>query len=250
MRRSRHHLDQLLVAHREVEAVNGHALPFEVHIRPGQTADFGQMVYPDSNWSLVAGDCIQNLRAALDHCVWELSSVRMKTDHPSDIEFPIFDLRSKYDRGKIKRLGGVHEQAIAIIDSLQPFAGSNGDPHSHPLWLLQVLGRIDRHRRIHVAFMAIQGSLMEREPAATEMPWTPVRGASRIDSSPGAGVRASITLAAVAPRPPRDFAIHASVDVRFVDSEAATHRGVFATLQQIAEIVEATLDRLQPFAVI
>lgn len=177
MRRAKKHLQQMEAAYRQVELENGHSLPFEVQIGAGQTGDFGRMVYPGPDWSLMVGDSVQNMRAALDHCTWALSSREVRNRRPNEIEFPIFDSRAKYSSGKAKRLRGVPDEAVAIIDTLQPSAYGNQNPHFHPLWLLHDLARIDRHRQIHVALMAVQGSLLKRDDASTQAAWVPVEGA-------------------------------------------------------------------------
>lgn len=56
---------------------------------------------PDAEWSVVIGDCIQNLRAALDHVAWSLTPVDIRTSFPKRPQFPIFDDYQAYiERGQ------------------------------------------------------------------------------------------------------------------------------------------------------
>lgn len=113
---------------------------------------------PPLRWSAIVGDCVHNLRSALDHIVWALSGG--DGNAPSHAEFPIFIDEEKYlkrtKEGEPARGSGLWKiQAVsafkgkAVFYRLQPFNGTD-DPTRHPLWILHELDRVDKHRRLHV----------------------------------------------------------------------------------------------------
>ncbi|HZT66044.1 MAG TPA: hypothetical protein VFA11_09680 [Acidimicrobiales bacterium] len=111
---------------------------------------------PPLRWAAIFGDCVHNLRSALDHMIWDLSGGTGNA--PPRSEFPIFDDQTKYlERGKngkpvhgsgLAKIEGVKDlDARRVIRNLQPFKAS--EPHRHPLWVLHELDRVDKHRALH-----------------------------------------------------------------------------------------------------
>lgn len=98
---------------------------------------------------LSAGDCIHNLRSALDHLAWQLVKAagnEPRTDRPRT-QFPIFN--DPLPDGKPVTIhGGISVQAAAILNSLQPYV--RGDAaRSHPLSVINNLDNIDKHQRLN-----------------------------------------------------------------------------------------------------
>ena len=96
---------------------------------------------------LIIGDCLQNLRSSLDYLVWELALAEKNTPGKDNM-FPICStdnsFKSQLGRG---RLTGVHADAVAEIESLQPFKLGN-DFDKSILWVMDDLCNINKHRRI------------------------------------------------------------------------------------------------------
>jgi hypothetical protein len=74
---------------------------------------------------LVVGDCVHNMRSALDHIVYQLvlSNPKRPAGTPNiSTQFPLADTLEGYkgqvDRGRIR---GVRDDAAALIDLLQPY---------------------------------------------------------------------------------------------------------------------------------
>ena len=111
------------------------------------------------------GDCLYNLRSSLDHLVHELAVKHIKrplTDAESiDTMFPIFKDPTGFKQKGLGRIRYLAPRAQAFIQRLQPYHTNN--PTSHPLWLLNQLNNIDKHRRLLVTFFTTVG-------AGTEMP--------------------------------------------------------------------------------
>jgi hypothetical protein len=109
---------------------------------------------PAAELSLIIGDCIHNLRSALDNLAFELALAYKGAPLPSDIEgksgFPIFltENPAKLD----DMLSGVHPDAKAIIEGLQPYNRWKRATND-PLWQLNQLAVEDKHRLPHVTLL-------------------------------------------------------------------------------------------------
>lgn len=115
---------------------------------------------PPIGWSLIVGDFVQNLRAALDHLVWQL--VRANGQPPqASSAFPIFDQPppNRPGHGERERWNrmtqGLHPAATQFIERCQPYHGMDG-PGTHVLTGLRRLSNEDKHRTLLPAFAAIQ----------------------------------------------------------------------------------------------
>jgi hypothetical protein len=114
---------------------------------------------PPVSLSLIAGDCIHNLRAALDNLAYELALANTEGSLPSRVAdrsgFPIFHENPAEAKrpNSLERfndmIGGIDPLAKTIIEGLQPY--TRGDEfRSHPLWQLNKLESMDKHRLPHV----------------------------------------------------------------------------------------------------
>jgi hypothetical protein len=100
---------------------------------------------------LIAGDVFNCLRAALDHAVWRIASLHVAQSNEG-IQFPIIRANDK-DGMRLfqKQTTGLPEEAIAVIESFQPYNRPPEIPLSnHLLWCLGKMTNIDKHRRIPV----------------------------------------------------------------------------------------------------
>ncbi len=107
---------------------------------------------------MLIGDCVHNLRSALDHIVYALiltNPARRGEIPSSKAMFPIRDTREGYSHqiNKMKRLDGVPDAVAALIETLQPYhTREKGLDHTlHPLSVLDKLDNIDKHRRLAIA---------------------------------------------------------------------------------------------------
>jgi hypothetical protein len=97
----------------------------------------------------IIGDCIQNVRSALDYLVREL--VLAANGQPTDHEmFPICDCPKVFkDAVRRGQIAGVPKDADAVIESLQPYKLGE-DWEKSTLWVLNEFANINKHRRILV----------------------------------------------------------------------------------------------------
>jgi hypothetical protein len=101
---------------------------------------------------LIIGDALYALRSGLDHLAYDLAASFTNPLPPQASErseFPIYgDKPIPKDLAEHK-LGAMDPKARAIIEGLQPNARGNAYSDD-PLWKLNELARIDRHRFIHL----------------------------------------------------------------------------------------------------
>jgi hypothetical protein len=106
--------------------------------------------------ALIAGDCLNNIRAALDQLIWQLV-LREDQEPGQSHSFPIYDTREEFikkvetpaKKGKQKSpLYGipVDGDAWRIIEAVQPF--NNPQPECGDLALLAKFTNFDKHRTL------------------------------------------------------------------------------------------------------
>lgn len=104
-------------------------------------------------WSLCAGDCVHNLRSALDHLVYLIAIHETKRDPPADerrLQFPITDCPSAFADQERRRLNSLSPHVRAAIQGLQPYHRTHQE--LPPLLaVLRELDDADKHRLINVA---------------------------------------------------------------------------------------------------
>jgi hypothetical protein len=101
-------------------------------------------------WGIVIGEILHDIRSALDHLIYQLVIYATDTA-PGDrsrTQFPIFDDNNEYAKHRPKMLKGVGSKATALIEAFQPF--STGESTSSPLWHLNELSNVDKHRTLHL----------------------------------------------------------------------------------------------------
>jgi len=157
-RRAKEHLDNLKA---RIEA-------FTNETSQSVTADFNEqsreyVLYahiggePDRSWPLLVGEFLHNLRSSLDAIMWQLAIPNPV--NPSAIQFPIFkdavERReagrriSGYDKSGLRQLQDVDPTAEPVVKALQPCFAKG--PEAHPLWILNQLNNIDKHRTVLLA---------------------------------------------------------------------------------------------------
>ena len=104
---------------------------------------------PIDEWSLILGDCVHNMRAALDQLAWQLDSAPVTG--PGGTAFPIYTKKPKsWPMPTVARMPAA---AQAIIEGLQPCNEPTPDRIArHPLATLHALDISDKH---HVLIAAV-----------------------------------------------------------------------------------------------
>jgi hypothetical protein len=114
-------------------------------------------------WSVLFGDFLTNVRAALDHLAWQLAELDVAAggQGPSEAtNFPIKeqDVDRKGNPKPARIQGVVNPSVIAAVESVQPYetARRTGEPATHDvLYGLNKLVNIDKHRLLLVVVQAL-----------------------------------------------------------------------------------------------
>jgi len=108
---------------------------------------------PLEEWGAYMGDCVHNLRSALDAAAWDGATAEGREPmNPTQIGFPIATTPKEWDRqvGRGK-LDCVPPEMVARIRSIQPFTQPAGDDIANGLALVSKLDNNDKHRSKLVA---------------------------------------------------------------------------------------------------
>lgn len=104
---------------------------------------FGPSVPIPLKYSVLIGEAIYNLRAALDYLVYELALLDSGVAQECT-QFPICDTPKGFRRKPKTWLGGINETHTAAIERLQPYNGVNWTK-----WL-QTISNPDKHRHLSI----------------------------------------------------------------------------------------------------
>lgn len=105
-------------------------------------------------WGVVLGDCVHNLRSALDHVVCQVTLLDGGEPN-TQTQFPIVSESSeRFQRQADKRIPSLTATHRAIVESAQPFHRGTAAA-SHPLAVLASLSNADKHRRLNMALTTI-----------------------------------------------------------------------------------------------
>jgi hypothetical protein len=93
------------------------------------------------------GEFLYCLRSGLDQMAWQMATPGARQDFPRDIYFPIPEDLSNRDRRRnyAKALRRFPHDVRRQINAIQPHMGA-GSPETHPLWQLNKLCNLDKHK--------------------------------------------------------------------------------------------------------
>ncbi len=208
----------------------------------------------DPDWTLVLGDAVHNLRAALDYLISALvTSTGGEVTRRN--EFPIFGISTRREspsywgkindrweadaRGEIKRkLAGAPPGTKERLKPLQPFYGTpRTDPFRHPLHQLQDLSNRDKHRRLNLLSRVASDVQFVDSAGKSIYPGPPHR--IRIPDA-GDGRSLTVTLNVQEPRSEGIF-VHARTTIGLNEPPELTGE-VVETLGTIAEYIETKVE--------
>jgi hypothetical protein len=191
----------------------------------------------------VIGDCVHNLKAALDYIAWALAPEAAKSSKgATSIEFPIFTDSTAYSTGAPKKIGSLDPGAQTVIEKLQPFYGPNSDPFDprwrdpkrEPLAYLYELDKWDKHRSLNFTEDIISTTLVGFDQFGPEVhtPRDPFVFPARLE-------RGAILAAADVPNgsPEVKVYLRAAYDVAFDQWGPARLEPVVKTLDNIRKEV-------------
>lgn len=112
---------------------------------------------PTDRWSLIFGECIHNLRSALDNLAWGLACANKNPpDKPAVIKFPIYDDKKKFEHEAKPILKQLSYDVAQVLTAMQPFEQVDEDPKKNYLVTLQSLSNEDKHRVPVISFTSFK----------------------------------------------------------------------------------------------
>lgn len=121
---------------------------------------------PPLRWGVMLGECVHNLRSALDHLVCQLTLLDGGTmDDYAQTQFPIASkCEAQFERMADARIPGLSKWHRAMVKRAQPYRA--GDlAWKHPLAILAELSNADKHRLINPTYSIIKsdtGKVLDR----------------------------------------------------------------------------------------
>jgi hypothetical protein len=117
-------------------------------------------VEPPEQLSPIIGDCVNNLRSALDQAV---SAVARQVGMPDNkTYFPTFEDAAKWNHFQ-RQFSSLGPNALTVIDGSQPY--QHPDPDYNLLYVLNTLWNRDKHRDIILTGTCLTGVRHQHTPA-------------------------------------------------------------------------------------
>jgi hypothetical protein len=152
-----------------IDALNRDVLDHFSHVHPHRIflerddegkskgeANFKVMVEPPDelpvHWPLVVGECIHEIRSALDNLIWFLAESHSgPAPWPivppwRSVQFPVTQSAGEFAKRISNWAHLLHSDDLAIIEQTQPYGGN--DPH-HLIHIAE-LSNADKHRAVHL----------------------------------------------------------------------------------------------------
>lgn len=240
------HLQEVKTIIRRYMDDNFGALSGDVEIGP-QGGFHIRGTWPPPPWQLpvIIGDCVHGMRSGLEHLATYLVEAN---DGRATLRtgFPVMKCQKTGNTGEASRLpvvvGGIHLEALAILDSLQPYMLESYYAQ-HPLWVLHALWNQDKHRSLVIdanSPLSVSDSYTAGDPAFSNKVF-PGRWQRIRRSADGA------TFNFIPDDPVVEVNAEFSFNVRFKEGSAGEGKPVCETLSALLEYVRDVLAKLAPF---
>jgi hypothetical protein len=114
---------------------------------------------PLLDWGCRIGDVLHNLRSALDHLAWQLvvfhKGEQIAEQEARNIYFPAALAPNDFNSLAIVQM--IDSAHLATLRGLQPYhRGDRKRAEGHPLVTLRELSNIDKHRIVHMSYVALR----------------------------------------------------------------------------------------------
>jgi hypothetical protein len=106
---------------------------------------------PPLRFGVILGDCVHNLRCALDHAVWQTTLLDGGTPN-SGTQFPIASKsESQFENMAKARIRGLSTEHRQLVNDAQPYHRGK-DAGAHPLAVLADLSNTDKHQIVNPTY--------------------------------------------------------------------------------------------------
>lgn len=97
--------------------------------------------------ALLLGDAVNNLRASLDHLIWDFVKLgpraRLTSKQAMDVQFPLAQSWKSLSAQRTRRMPGIADKEFGIVRCYQPY---RRDDRGRMMRLLRDLSDMDKHR--------------------------------------------------------------------------------------------------------
>lgn len=201
---------------------------------------------PDPDWSLVAGDAVQSMRAVLDHLVWAATPEAKRT---TSTAFPIVVDAAKLPTAA-SRYTDVPAPMKTTIERAQPFRHSPSDPSKDELAILNELAIRDKHHTLVTVVGVVEMELIGATHP-TEVEWIEQAAGKTL----GSGEQYVSSFRATTPGPPIEedeidtsFQVELLIEGHPVDTLVSIARRVYEVVYESE--TGTPVDPLAPYPII
>jgi hypothetical protein len=214
-------------------------------VPPGATRRRGVHLYrvdaepvPD-RIAILAGDVLKDLRSSLDYVAWQLALARSDTPPPTTA-FPIFIDEKRYQRDKLRFVGGIDPSIYPEFDAVQPYHAGD-DAANHPLWVLHRMANDDKHKVPHIVGSLPTGIGVNRPDESVDF-----SASIRVGPFGADDVVAELVVTKGA-RPETELEMFATFDLAFSKDAPTLGPSVFPEINRIGIEVERVLTRFRQY---
>ena len=155
--RAEHHIESLSAETQAFRQRKPKPFGFRTEERPGPDGSVEYVLYaivreyPPSEWALIIGDAVQNIRSALEHLAYELST---PTGRRRGTQFPIFKEERLFKERGEQKIATMEGDERTLIERVQPY-NAEKNPANDPLAVLNKLSNLDKHRLLVTTVAAV-----------------------------------------------------------------------------------------------
>lgn len=163
---------------------------------------------PPAYLSVVAGDCVHDLRSALSHLAFDLAQANstgpLSEAAEKGLDFPICESPESFRSQRNSRIKWIAPAAQELIEAMQPYQGDDW----RPLAFVHELNRVDKHRKLNLVTASLKRNTAlvnanksftftapgPIEDGAQLMRWQAPRGNSKKEPEPQADAAFNVVL--------------------------------------------------------
>ena len=206
-----------------------------------------RLVYPKKlpvrDLALMIGDCVHNMRSALDYVAWEVAGADI-----ADMEtmFPIYDTAAGFAKNAPRRIKRLPLNAQTLIEQLQPYDTRYGG-NRLMLSAINKIDSADKHKLLTIATaIAEQVTCRHGFPGSTK----PGKHRTRLGIFPGAGLvhNAIIATFYVVPPIPKmevDFKFTPQVEFTEIHGIQVEHAFVVQNLKNMLTSLDVVIKKFR-----
>ena len=155
----------LLELGRFLDQENPFSYMLQTNLKTGERATYAKRNSEVArNVALITGDVIHNLRAALDHCYWDIVSSQVENEaEKREIQFPFSKSKESFEEVlKKTHAHRISDEFVQILRNLRPFEEAGGSINLYAIHRLDIL---DKHRLLIPVgdFTKINSSEIQRQ---------------------------------------------------------------------------------------